>query len=215
MFGRHGDQGMTTRMILGERLRRFRKNNSWTLTELSERSGVPLSSLSKIENSQLSPTYDQLTKLALAFDLDIALLVAGQAEPPLVQPASTGRRSLGSLDDSMVIEDEYRRLYLLNTDLLNKAFTPMIAEVKTTALEDYDELLRHRGEEFIFVINGTLELHTEFYAPVLLEAGQSAYFDSSMGHAYVSKGNGPCRVLSICSQGQPTLDKGSIQIRED
>jgi oxalate decarboxylase/phosphoglucose isomerase-like protein (cupin superfamily) len=41
--------------------------------------------------------------------------------------------------------------------------------------------------------------HTELYAPVLLQAGDSVYFDSSMGHAYLRVGDGPCRVLTVCS----------------
>ena len=46
--------------------------------------------------------------------------------------------------------------------------------------------------------------HTELYAPVLLQAGDSVYFDSSMGHAYLRVGDGPCRVLTVCSDG-PSL----------
>jgi len=39
---------------------------------------------------------------------------------------------------------------------------------------------------------------------VLLQAGDSVYFDSSMGHAYLRVGDGPCRVLTVCSDG-PSL----------
>jgi quercetin dioxygenase-like cupin family protein len=55
----------------------------------------------------------------------------------------------------------------------------------------------HPGEEYAFVIEGEVDLHTSLYTAVRLKAGDSIYFDSGMGHAYLAAG--PCRVLSICS----------------
>ncbi|MCE2660101.1 MAG: cupin domain-containing protein, partial [Rubrivivax sp.] len=54
------------------------------------------------------------------------------------------------------------------------------------------------------VLEGAVMFHTELYAPVLLQAGDSVYFDSSMGHAYLRVSDGPCRVLTVCSDG-PSL----------
>lgn len=44
----------------------------------------------------------------------------------------------------------------------------------------------HTGEEYIYVLNGSMVVHTEFYDPVTLGPGQSIYIDSSMGHAYLT-----------------------------
>ena len=47
------------------------------------------------------------------------------------------------------------------------------------------------------MLEGVLELHTEFYAPVRLEKGDSIYFDSMMAHGYVAGSEAPCRIMSI------------------
>ena len=53
------------------------------------------------------------------------------------------------------------------------------------SLEEFGELLRHAGEEFIFVTSGRVQVITEFYEPVTLETHQCIYIDSGMGHAYL------------------------------
>jgi hypothetical protein len=55
-------------------------------------------------------------------------------------------------------------------------------------------------------------LHTEMYTPARLEKGDSIYFDSQMGHAYIAVGDRPCRILSICapSESVPHDPHGNI-----
>ena len=60
-------------------------------------------------------------------------------------------------------------------------------------------------QEFAFVIEGSVDFYTDLYAPTRLEAGDSIYFDSGMGHAYVKAGPGRCQVLSICSATESQL----------
>ena len=63
-------------------------------------------------------------------------------------------------------------------------------------------MMRHEGEEFLYILEGELELHTECYAPLVLKARESVYFDSRMGHAYIARGTEPCRALSMCTVPQ-------------
>jgi mannose-6-phosphate isomerase-like protein (cupin superfamily) len=84
-------------------------------------------------------------------------------------------------------------------ELLNKHFVPMIVEHHARTLEEFGELIRHPGEEFCYVIEGAIVLHTELYEPLRLSVGDSVYFDSRMGHAYLAGAEGPCRALSVCS----------------
>ena len=55
-----------------------------------------------------------------------------------------------------------------------------------------------RGEEFIYVLRGSIELHTELHAPALLGPGDSAYIDSKMPHAFLNRGKGKAEMLSLC-----------------
>lgn len=62
------------------------------------------------------------------------------------------------------------------------------------------ELVRHSGEKYIYIIEGRVEIHTEFYDPIIIEAGESMYIDATMGHAYVAaEGCTEAMVLDVCS----------------
>ncbi len=202
---------MNSKAKPGAVLKSLRLANGWTLAEVSRRTGLPVSTLSKIENDKMSLSYDKLARISRGLEIDIGLLFStdGAAAPLSLV---TGRRSINRAGEGRVIETEtYGHIYPA-TDLLNKRFVPIVAEVRARSLSEFSELIRHSGEEYTFVLEGTVELHTDLYAPVTLEVGDSIYFDSGMGHVYLSAGPGPCRVLSICSGEESQLiaaSKGS------
>ena len=89
---------------------------------------------------------------------------------------------------------------MLCTDLANKQFVPLKARVKANTIARFSDMLSHPGEEFVYVLSGEVELHTQFYAPTRLVAGDSAYFDSTMGHALLKASDEDAEVLWICSR---------------
>src|SRR5687767_4307424 len=81
---------------LGSLLKGLRARNGWTLKEMSERSGIPISTLSKVEHDRLTLTYDKLLQLSQRLRIRMSELFA---EPDAVEePAVTARRSIGSED---------------------------------------------------------------------------------------------------------------------
>ena len=169
---------------LGAVLTKLRSRNGWTLKEMSGRSGIPVSTLSKIEHGRLSLTYDKLQKLAERLDIPMADLFAEeekQSAPPLVM----GRRSIGTIQSAVRVDTPNYEYNYVCTELRNKRMVPVVTRVHVQSITDFGELVRHPGEEFIYVVKGSLIVHTEFYDPVRLEEGQSLYIDSGMGHAYI------------------------------
>lgn len=190
----------------GALIRKERLRRGWTLAEASARTGVPISTLSRAENDKISLTYDKLASISRGLEIDISALFGGEATPP--QPKVLGRRSITKADGGRRIETaNYGHSYLA-ADLLNKPFIPVVADIRARSLAEFGDLVRHEGEEFAFVLEGVVMLHTSLYAPVRLETGDSIYFDSGMGHAYVAAGDGPCRVLSICTGEEAQLIAG-------
>ena len=181
----------------GAALRAFRRKQGWTLAGVSQKTGLPVSTLSRIETDQISPTYDQLSKLSLGLNIDMAQLLSGDTGD--AKPVQTARRSVNRAGDGQVLDTPMQSLRYLSADLTNKHFAPIIGEIKARSLEEAGEFHRHDGEEFIFVVGGELELHSESYAPLRLRAGDSVYFDSGMAHAYVALGKEHCKILSICT----------------
>jgi transcriptional regulator with XRE-family HTH domain len=188
----------------GAALRALRKQNGWTLAEVSRRTGLRISTLSKIENDRVSLTYDKLSRLSESLGLDIAqLFKLPNSEVATAPSLAYGRRCIVRANEGEMIDTKnYRHLYIA-ADLLNKRFVPMIVENQARSLEEFGDLLRHEGDEFAYVLEGTLVVHTDVYAPAVLATGDSIYFDSRIGHAYVNGGTGPCRVLAISSTPQP------------
>lgn len=188
---------MTSVANPGAILKAIRHEKGWKLSDVAAKTGFPVSTLSKIENGKVSLTYEKMARLSKALSVDIGLFFTEEGNMPNLALA-TGRRSIVRSGDGSSIETaKYLHTFPAN-DLLNKRFIPIISEVHIRSKSDI-EMTRHSGEEFDYVLEGTLELHTELYAPVRLEAGDSIYFDSGMAHAYIAVGKARCRVLTICS----------------
>jgi transcriptional regulator with XRE-family HTH domain len=194
----------------GAALRAFRRKQGWTLAEVSQKTGLPVSTLSRIETDQISPTYDQLSKLSVGLCIDMAQLLSGDMDE--AKPLQTARRSVNRAGEGQILDTPMQSLRYLSVDLTNKQFAPIIGEIKAHSLEEAGEFHRHHGEEFIFVVSGELELHSESYTPLRLRAGDSVYFDSGMAHAYVAAGKEPCKILSICTA---PFENVAIQRAED
>src|SRR5699024_12627172 len=83
----------------------------------------------------------------------------------------------------------------LSADITEKEFVSLLATLKAKTLEVFGELIRHEGEEFMYVLEGQVTIHTDHYSPVVLGVGASCYWDSSMGPACLSTGDVDARVL--------------------
>lgn len=182
----------------GLAIRAARLEKGLSLRELAARTGLPFSTLSKLENGKMGMTYDRLVLLAQALGVEIGKLFSTVSSDGPARGGG-GRRSViraGEWPESS--SERYRHHYLAG-ELLDKMMVPMIIEVEARTLTEYRGIARHEGEEYLYVLCGAMELHSDLYAPLRLEQGDSIYFDSGMAHGYVRVSDGPCRVLSVCA----------------
>ncbi|MFY3137883.1 helix-turn-helix domain-containing protein [Achromobacter xylosoxidans] len=178
--------------VLAQRLRALRQARDWTLKQAALATGVSASALSKIENGLLSPTYDNLIKIAAGLELDVAeLFTASDAH------MGTGRRSLSRQGEGRQYETPYYDHRLLCTALSHKRMMPFHTRVKARSFDEFQDWSRHGGEEFVYVLEGEVELYTEFYEPARLKAGESFYIDSRMGHRVISLSKQDALVLWV------------------
>lgn len=176
-------------------LREARVARGLSLTELAQRSGLAASTLSKIENAQMSPTYDTIVSLAEGLGIDISELVSGGRGLSV-----SGRRAVTRAGQGVVHRTAQYDYEMLCSEIASRQFVPLLTEIKAHDIHAFPHLLSHPGEEFVYVLAGRVELHTEFYEPTVLEEGDSCYFDSTMGHALVNPTDGPARVMWIASR---------------
>lgn len=178
---------------LGQRVKEIRLGQKLTLEEASKRTGLARSTLSKIENEQISPTFSAVNKLVKGLGIDIPQLFSQSDRAA----GAGGRRDItrggeGKPHPTSTYEHE-----LLATQLSSKKMVPYRTTVRAREFSEYGDWVRHDGEEFLFVLRGSVLLYTEFYEPLELYTGDSAYYDCEMGHALVSTSEEDAEVLWV------------------
>lgn len=190
----NGDCSVAQPLDLGARVRELRKARDWTLEQAANQAGLARSTLSKIENGQMSPTYDALKKLAVGLEISV---------PQLFTPPSRGQVN-GRMavtrngEEGTKITTTYEHS-LLSEALTTKKMLPYRTRVRARHMEDFDGWVRHDGEEFLYVLTGQIRLFTEFYEAVDLKRGDSAYYDAAMGHNVVSMSQEDATILWVTS----------------
>ena len=178
-------------------IRQARVAQGLSLRALSARAGLPYSTLSKLENGKMGLTYDKLIRLAQALNIDLKDIVTDAEEPP--PPVAVGRRSITRAGHEMDAESERHMHHYPAADLLGKMMIPIVIDVQARSIEELGVLVRHAGEDYLYVLRGHMELHSDLYAPLPLGPGDSIYFDSGMAHGYVKTSAEPCKVLAVCA----------------
>ena len=185
-------------VTLGSALRSIRKERGWSLADASKATGFSISTLSKVENGQRSLTYDKLVQLADALSVDVSrLFTAGARTTGLALFA--GRRSVHRVGEGFEVPANVYTYSYLAHDIIHKRFSPVIMQIHARSSDDFDQLIKHKGDEFTYVLEGEIEVHTEIYAPLRLKTGESVFFDSEVGHVYINVGEGAARILCIGS----------------
>lgn len=198
---------------LGALLRGLRAREGWTLKEMSARSGIPVSTLSKIEHDRLTLTYDKLQALAQRLGLRLSDLFA-ESQDGAAQPV-TARRSLGEVSRAVRVETPNYDYYYLCTELRRKRMIPVVTKIRARSAEQFGDLVRHSGEEFLYVLSGKVVVQTEFYDPVTLVPGQALYIDSSMGHAYLAAEDcDEAEVLAVMSSDEEEFMESLLTLHE-
>jgi transcriptional regulator with XRE-family HTH domain len=197
---------------LGRILKELRNHRGWTLKEMSDHTGIPVSTLSKVEHDRLTLTYDKLLQLSQKLNIRISELFA---ESESADVSVTARRSIGRIDDSVRVTTPNYDYYYLCTELRRKRMVPILTRIRAKSLSEFGDLVRHSGEEYIHVLEGSIIVHTEFYDPVALHTGEGIYIDSNMGHAYVAdEGCDEALVLGVCSSADESLMSSLMNIHE-
>ncbi len=199
---------------LGALLRNLRSREGWTLKQMSAKSGIPVSTLSKVEHDRLTLTYDKLYQLSQRLGLRMSELFAESGEKAV--HAVTARRSIGDINQAIRVETDNYDYYYLCTELRRKRMIPVITKIRAKTSKQFGELVHHTGEEFVYVLKGSIVVNTEFYDPVTLGEGQSLYIDSSMGHAYLAAaGCDEAEVLGVMSSSDDDLMQSLLLIHEE
>lgn len=178
---------------LGARVREIRKARKWTLKEVADRTGLAISTISKMERGEISLTYDRFMRLAQGLGLDVGELFDADAEGFAHGTVSVTRAGAAPAHRSTTYDYD-----MLASDVTGKHMVPMVGHIKAHSFAAFEDFISHPGEEFIYVLDGEVSVHLKGQETIVLKKGDSIYFDSSLGHAYVSSGDQNATVLGVC-----------------
>jgi len=178
---------------LSARVREICRTRDLSLRQLAAMTGIPIATLSKVQNNLATLSYVQLTKLAFGLGLELNELFTATTSD-----VRTGRRAVTRKGEGPQEATERYDFEMLCGDLASKKMNVGIMEISARTLEEAGGLIAHEGEEFAYVLSGSIEVHTEDYRPTRLEAGDCIYMDSTSAHVYVNVGAGTvARVLAV------------------
>ncbi|RYX89893.1 MAG: XRE family transcriptional regulator [Comamonadaceae bacterium] len=186
------------RVTFGKRLRAARKHNGWTLAEVADRAGISITTISRAERGQLALSYEKFSSLGRALQMDMGAMFAEAGssatqaqglDGPIVTRAGKGVLYRG---DSFSYE-------FLNTQATGKQMSPILATVHSRKFRGAQDFAHHAGEEFVYILAGAVDVHFEDGRVVKLKKGDSLYFDSRIGHAYVTTSRQLARTIGACT----------------
>lgn len=189
-----GAQETAEPLDLGSRVRSLRTARNLTLEQAAQQAGLARSTLSKIENGQMSPTYDAVKKLAVGLEVSVPQLFTPPSNSTINGRLVTTKAGHGTAHATTTYEHK-----LLGEGLRKKTMLPYQARIRARNFEEFDGWVRHDGEEFLYVLTGIIMLYTEFYEPIEMRRGDSAYYDASMGHNVISVSEDDANILWVTS----------------
>jgi len=181
---------------IGHNIRRFRTAEGLTLRELSERSGVSIATISKIETGKISGGFATIYKIARGLGILVTEILPAEA--------AGGERFVVHKKDAAEVHPTEIYDYFPQAFQPEGVLNPYVMVVHTREVPDTRDWSIHPGEEVVFVLSGAIDLHYEGRPPQRMNEGDSACFNSGARHAFVCAGKEPARIFSVSTRGPAT-----------
>ena len=179
---------------VGERVKELRLAKGLTMKKLAGMSGVPASSISKIENGQLRPSFVHAINLATALQENLAFLVGRYRNEPKT------RAVVRVAERDMI---SYPEMGIALQDLSGQ-FIPGVLEARLGMLSPGAhsglDPMKHRGEELCYVIQGAIRYRIDGET-IDMPSREYLQFKGDIAHSWENAHNGETRVLWVFSDG--------------
>jgi len=179
---------------IGKKIKEIREEKKMSLKDLSNKTGYSESILSQIENHFISPPLGALLKIANALDISVGQLLGESKEEPfvIIRQGSEVPVSRVASKEGINYGYSYKSLGIGKKD---RHFEPFLITLEPTPIK-HEGLSKHEGEEFIYVLKGTMEVQLRDFTEVL-EVGDSIFYDSNIPHRVSCIGDKPVVILAV------------------
>jgi len=181
-------------MKVGERIKGLRIEKGISIEDVSKISGISESVISRIESQEISPPLGNIIRLAKVLEVSVGEIFGDSADSPFCIVRSDDRKTVSrfSSTDSKSSSYSYEALGQQKMDRKMEPFLVTLAPTEVHQVEPNE----HKGEEFIFVLEGKVEVRLSDHTDIL-NPGDSIYYDSDMPHVVSCHGDDPATILAV------------------
>ena len=189
---------MRTNKIIGEKIKNVREMKNISIEEIAERSGLSEEQIQRIEGNEDFPSLSPLIKIARVLGVRLGTFLDDQQE---LGPVICRKKSLesdagiGFTNNATTTKHKYMSYHALSQDKSGRHMEPFLIDIMPAKDANFI-FSTHEGEEFIFVLEGTIEINYGKNT-YLLNEGDSIYYDSIVAHHVHAGNDSPAKILGV------------------
>lgn len=181
---------------VGKKIRELRKIKGFSITDLSQKSGLSTGLISQIERNMVVPSIKVMWKIANILEVNIGYFFDENNEN--TEEKIVVRKNLRK---SINTNDFTKSYELLMPNLYNKSIEFLLITLNKETKKN-KELVTHKGEECGYIVKGKMKVILE-NKEYILEEGDSFYFNSKIPHVYENYGYKEC--ILVCAMTPPSF----------
>lgn len=186
-------------MAVGEKIKSIREDKGMSLQELASNTGFSSAIISQVENHMVSPPLGMLIKISKGLDVEIGEFFEDVREAPFTIVRKNEREKVSRVASK--VGKKYGYSYeALAYEKKGRHMEPFLVTLEEDSVKDH-HAFSHEGEEFIYVLEGKMEVQLGEHRDVL-EPGDSIYFDSVMPHRVSCVDGAETRILAVIYTGE-------------
>jgi transcriptional regulator with XRE-family HTH domain len=178
---------------VGEKIKEIREGKGLSLKEVADRTGFSAAYLSQLENHLISPPLGAITKIARSLEVEIGTLFGQKGHSHFTIVRKDERTSTSRVASKEGVRYGYS-YESLAPDKINRRMEPFLVSLEPASKKGVP--YNHDGEEFLFVLEGKVEIQLGDYMDVL-EPGDSVYYESTTPHRVACQGDQPAKILAV------------------
>ncbi|MBI5966652.1 MAG: cupin domain-containing protein [Deltaproteobacteria bacterium] len=179
---------------VGEKVREIREQRDLSLQEMAERTGYSSAILSQIENHMISPPLGALIKIAKALGVKVGTFFGEDPREPFTIVRQQERKPVSRFASKEGVSYGYS-YESLGSDKKDRHMEPFLVTLEPATLKS-ERLSTHDGEEFIFILEGEMEVILGKHKDIL-HPGDCIYYESTIPHRVQCHRDIPTKILAV------------------
>ncbi|MBP3668131.1 MAG: helix-turn-helix transcriptional regulator [Bacteroides sp.] len=182
--------------IVGEKIKSLRETKEISIAELAERTGLAEEQINRIENNVDIPSLAPLIKIARALGVRLGTFLDDQDEMgAVVYHKDEEMKETISFSNNAMDTRTHMRYLSLAKSKSDRHMEPFIVDIEATNDTEYS-LSSHEGEEFIYVMEGVIEV-SHGKKNHVIKAGDTIYYDSIVPHHVHGYNGQAAKILAV------------------